>query len=249
MSKIRIKGDTSGYVDLATSATGGKLGIGTDTPDYDLTVEGSSHPRIRINSTDNTASGLFMHVSNSGTQTGTATLRVDGSGNYSVYNGTSSSPLTMNIDGSGRMTRPNHPCFLANGNQGGWQTVTQGNTITVAFHQEQFDQGSVYNNSTMRFVAPIAGKYLLHFSSYVRLETNDDDTNHAYARIQKNGSNYAETFHIYGYANNGDADQMITITVIMDMAANDYAMCALSAASGSASHYQPGSQFMGYLIA
>mgnify|MGYP001446560558 CR=1 FL=1 len=92
MSKIRIKGDTSDYVDLTASATGGKLGIGTDTPDYDLTIEGSGHPRVRINSTDNTASGLFMHVSNSGTQTGTATLRVDGSGNYSVYNGTSSSP-------------------------------------------------------------------------------------------------------------------------------------------------------------
>ena len=53
MSKIRIKGDTSDYVDLTASATGGKLGIGTDTPDYDLTGEGSRHPRIKIYSTIN----------------------------------------------------------------------------------------------------------------------------------------------------------------------------------------------------
>jgi len=155
----------------------------------------------------------------------------------------------MIIDASGRVTMPSQPCFLVNGNQGGWQTVSAGGTSTVAFHQEQFDQGNCFNNSTMRFVAPVSGKYLLHFSAYVRLETQDDDTNHAYTRITRNGSIYAETHYVYGYQNNGDADQQATLTVIMDMSANDYAMAALNAASGSASFYQPGCQFMGYLVA
>ena len=135
MSKIRIKGDTSDYVDLTASATGGKLGIGTDTPDYDLTVEGSSHPRIKINSTNNTASGLFMTVRNSGTLTGTATTRIDETGNYSIYNGTTSSPLNMNIDASGRVTKPNQPAFLAkvNANIGNLSVNTASNVDTVSY--------------------------------------------------------------------------------------------------------------------
>ena len=212
-------GANSAHLTLSGSANRG-LKISTSNPD------GQNDGTVILNAQDTEASGVYakMAFQTAGTE-------------------------RMKIDNAGRVTKPSQPCFLVNGNQGGWQTVSQGNTSTVSFHQEQFDQGNNFNNSTMRFVAPVAGKYLLHFSAYVRLESYDDDSNHAYTRIQKNGSNYAETFYIYGYFNKGDADQQTTITVIMDMAANDYAMCALSAASGSASYYQPGCQFMGYLVA
>ena len=256
-SKDLATGETR-FVNAAGDTMTGNLGINETSPSGSLHVKGTSstHGKIILGAggSGGSANNNFMEfnkhdgtklgeleVGESVTNGGSLVFKTTPSG------GSATSRMTINHDGY--VTMPNQPCFLANGNQGGWQTVSQGNTSTVAFHQEQFDQGNCYNNSTMRFVAPVAGKYLLHFSAYVRLESNDDDTNHAYTRIQKNGSNYAETFYIYGYVNNGDADQQTTITVIMDMAANDYAMCSLSAASGSASYYQPGCQFMGYLVA
>lgn len=252
------------YVNTSGDTMTGKLALtqaNSNTPPF--VIEAATEPNDFSVSGYSDANGAYYMLGanmylNSGGNTATwessensAGILLDSRGTNGVEfsTGTGTGTVNLKVDGSGRVTMPNQPCFLANGNQGGWQTVSQGNTSTVAFHQEQFDQGNCYNNSTMRFVAPVAGKYLLHFSAYVRLESNDDDTNHAYTRIQKNGSNYAETFYIYGYVNNGDADQQTTITVIMDMAANDYAMCALSAASGSASYYQPGCQFMGYLVA
>ena len=243
---IKVAGTDAVHI-KPTAAHGTGIGIGTNAPLRQLHISNTS-ANSEIAFTAGT-SGVSSILFGDGL-TGTAIYK-----GYLQYNHAQDKMLiataagsSINIDSSGRVTKPYQPCFLVNGNQGGWQTVTQGNTSTVAFHQEQFDQGNCFNNSTMRFVAPVAGKYLLHFSAYARLESNDDDTNHAYTRIQKNGSNYAETFHIYGYVNNGDADQQTTITVIMDMAANDYAMCALSSASGSASFYQPGCQFMGYLL-
>ena len=216
MSKIRIKGDTSGYVDLATSATGGKLGIGTDTPDYDLTVEGSSHPRIRINSTDNTASGLFMHVSNSGTQTGTATLRVDGSGNYSVYNGTSSSPLNMNIDASGRVTKPNQPMFEAYltanmSHPSGVYNMSTGDSWTT-----RTNIGSYFSNGT--FTAPVAGSYLFTAG----IATNGATTQMTYfsCEFEVNGSRRYINWH--GKGGNTGSYMSNTNSAVIRLAASDY---------------------------
>ena len=41
---------------------------------------------------------------------------------------------------------------------------------------------------------------------------------------------------------------MSHVTVIMDMAANDYASGYMTAASGACSYYGGASQFMGYLL-
>ena len=234
-STIRLKrtaGGTNNDAGLQfTSAAGANSGYGMGGIWFKNSVDNNAYALIRARTDDSTGtSGRLDFITS----------------DAAVGNSTAS---RMTIDSLGRVTMSNQPCFLVTGNSGGWQTVSAGGTSTVSFNGEQFDQGNCFNNSTMRFVAPVAGKYLLHFSAYVRLETNDDDTNHAYTRIMKNGNYYAETFHVYGYINNGDADQQAGITVIMDMSANDYAMCALSAASGSASFYQSGCQFMGYLVA
>jgi len=216
MSKIRIKGDTSGYVDLATSATGGKLGIGTDTPDYDLTVEGSSHPRIRINSTDNTASGLFMHVSNSGTQTGTATLRVDGSGNYSVYNGTSSSPLNMNIDASGRVTKPNQPMFEAyltanmSHPSGVYNMSTGDSWATRANVGNHFSSGT--------FTAPVAGSYL--FTAGIATNGSTTAMNYFSCEFEVNGSRRYINWD--GKGANTASYMSQTNSAVIRLAASDY---------------------------
>jgi len=143
---------------LKVDATNNRVGIGTSTPDYDLTVEGSSHPRIKINSTNNTASGLFMTVRNSGTLTGTATTRIDETGNYTIYNGTTSSPLNMNIDASGRVTKPNQPAFFARHTTASAYTsayITNWSSVT-------YNVGNHFNGSTGVFTSPVAGVYQLN---------------------------------------------------------------------------------------
>jgi len=239
-----LKVDSTNDRVLINTTTEGRHSEGADI--LTIAAPDDGHSGITVRSGTSSYGSLYFSDATSGAGEYAGSVQFSHSNNQLAL-GVAGSDF-LKIDSSGRVTKPSQPCFLVNGNQGGWQTVSASATSTVAFHQEQFDQGNCFNNSTMKFVAPVAGKYLLHFSAYVRLETQDDDTNHAYTRIQKNGSNYAETFHVYGYQNNGDADQQTTITVIVDMAANDYAMCALSAASGSASFYQPGCQFMGYLI-
>ena len=229
MSKIRIKGDTSDYVDLTASATGGKLGIGTDTPDYDLTVEGSSHPRIKINSTNNTASGLFMTVRNSGTLTGTATTRIDETGNYSIYNGTTSSPLNMNIDASGRVTKPNQPAFLAKVNSNiNNLSVNTASNVDIPITNEIFDLNNNFSSST--FTAPVTGKYVLGF--HARLDNIDaSTTSYSFYLVTSNRT--------YSYIFDPDVgnDRLYsspTLNILTDMDANDTAKMQYYVNAGAA---------------
>ena len=245
MSKIRIKGDTSDYVDLTASATGGKLGIGTDTPDYDLTVEGSSHPRIKINSTNNTASGLFMTVRNSGTLTGTATTRIDETGNYSIYNGTTSSPLNMNIDASGRVTKPNQPAFLAkvNANIGNLSVNTASN-VDIPITNEIFDLNNNFSSST--FTAPVTGKYVLGF--HMRLDNIDAATTSYSLYLVTSNRTYSYIFD--PDVGNDRLYYSPTLNILTEMDANDTAKMQYYVNAGAAQATLVNSTyFYGYLVA
>lgn len=153
----------------------------------------------------------------------------------------------MVMDANGNVTKPLQPAFLAYGGAS-WTTISGGSTGTMTISNQIYDVGNNFNTSNYRFTAPVAGKYFLHIHSYVRLETTDDDANHAYVRIYINGGIYVQSNSIFGYYNHGDPDQAVDVTLVADMAANDYATCALSAASGDASYYGGACQFMGYLI-
>ena len=69
-----------------------------------------------------------------------------------------------------------------------WQTVSSGNTAVIQLNVAHSNVGSNYNTSNYRFTAPVAGKYLFSINCYCRLETHDDDSNHAYVFLQKNGA-------------------------------------------------------------
>jgi hypothetical protein len=155
--------------------------------------------------------------------------------------------IQMTIDGSGRVTMPNQPSFNVRG-AAAWTTTTQGNNTTFSHNTVAFNVGNHFNTSNNRFVAPVAGRYLFVTNAYVRLESNDDDTNHAYIYIHKNGAAYNNAYAIFGYVNNGDADQTQNVSVVMDMAVNDYATLSFNAASGSMSYYGNGTTFSGFLI-
>ena len=154
----------------------------------------------------------------------------------------------MTINADGYVTKPKQPCFLARGNTGSWVTVSSGAEQNVAFGNVVFDLANNFSTSTNRFTAPVAGKYLFHFHCYMRLTSNDDDTNYATTRFYKNGSVYENYHNILGYNNSGDSDQIGPLTAIIDLAATDYVTAGLKANSGNAEFYQPNCNFTGYLL-
>lgn len=149
---------------------------------------------------------------------------------------------------AGHVVKPNQPSFLARGNTGAWVTVSSGTQQNVAFGNVVFDLANNFSTSTNRFTAPVAGKYLFHFHCYMRLTSNDDDTNYATTRFYKNGSVYENYHNILGYNNSGDSDQIGPLTAIIDLAATDYVTAGLKANSGNAEFYQPNCNFTGYLL-
>ena len=161
------------------------------------------------------------------------------------YNGAGNDEVVL--DTTGRMTIPNQPSFQAYG-ASQWQTVTSGNTQVIALNVAASNIGNDYNTSNYRFTAPVAGQYLFSINCYCRLETHDDDSNHAYIFLQKNGVTYINSIAIYGYYNSGDVDQTQNICGLMTMAAGDYATAALNAASGDASAYRGATTFSGFLV-
>ena len=173
------------------------------------------------------------------------TAKTDNS--YSIY-GYPASGEVFNINSSGHVTLPYQPCFLARGNTGGWVSVSSGNEQNVAFGNVVFDVGSNFSTSNNRYTAPVAGKYLFHFHCYMRLSSQDDDTNYATTRFYKNGSVYENYHNILGYQNSGDSDQIGPLTAIIDLAATDYVTAGLKANNGDADFYQPNCNFTGFLI-
>ena len=223
---VNTAGDTM-TGDLTISSTAGQLKLtDTDGTEQNTTIK-QSGGNLFIQSRDNTNNAGVVFAGNGG-------------GNYSEH---------MRINASGQVTMPSQPAF-AGKSHSAWHTATQGNTIVVDFVANSilYNTGNHFNVSNNRFVAPIAGKYLFHTQSYVKLDTSDDDGNHGYIWIKKNGSGYLESYEIFGYMNSGDADQTVTVTTIMDMAVNDYATLELTGASGSTSYYGPATNFSGYLL-
>ena len=166
--------------------------------------------------------------------------------------------ITIHANGTtsfngGAVTIPSQPTFAVHSNDNTWTTVSSGSNTIIPFNQVQWNIGSHFKTDAgtgqnQRFIAPVAGKYIFHLKSYVRLETSDDDGNHAYTRIRVNGGQYLNYYNIFGYQNHGDADQNADLTAVCDLSANDYVHCDLSAASGSASFYNGACVFWGYLI-
>jgi len=153
----------------------------------------------------------------------------------------------MRITKEGRVTKPHQPSFSVNGT-GGWQTVTSGNTTDIQLNTTHSNVSSSYNSGNYRFTAPVAGVYVFMINAYCRLETQDDDSNHAYIFLRKNGATYISAMAIYGYYNSGDADQTQNVCCTMTMAVGDYATAALNAASGDASVYRGATTFSGFLM-
>ena len=128
----------------------------------------------------------------------------------------------LSSDGAGTFTTSglglaNTPSFYATLSSS--QTITQGATTKVQIDTELYDSDGCYDNSTnYRFTPTTAGKYFVF--GKVGLNNNQTNGSTPFARIYKNGSNYA----ISGFSNgNSFGVNTADVSTIVDMnGSSDY---------------------------
>lgn len=233
MAKIRVKGDTSGYIDIAAPDVAGaatvnldkiaqtdqtvnftsNVGIGTASPSrvLDIVATGSTPPRI----TGTSNNGGYLDFHNNAATSGRYRIGqgyATATDNIGFLNNEANAPLVfgtnnterMRIDASGRVTKPYQPAFCVHGTGGSFVGVNVSGADIL-------NNGSHFNTTTGRFTAPIDGMYC--FS--INLTT--EDTNSHFSFIAVNGASVAGLQLSYGVVY-----QSATQTVIVSLSAGDY---------------------------
>jgi len=118
----------------------------------------------------------------------------------------------MRIDSVGRMTLPYQTMFTARNSYS--YNIAVGTPQLVTLNDYFVNVGSCYNNSTMRFTAPIAGQYQLTVTGM--LNTGQSSTGNGSIRLRKNGTEFTYT-HM-----NGVHPASACLTLIVSASANDY---------------------------
>ena len=217
MSSIRLQGTSSGYYDLTVPAAAGTNSIDlSNLPVKDsngnLSVIGDI---IRNDTTLGTMkfalqyNGADAAVFRRNNTTGVAT----------ISNGYAGAAIdSLNIDLAGRITTPNQPSFMA---YGGWSYAAS-TYIWKGFATVDHNIGSHWNNSTGRFTAPIAGRYMIYATNHHSTTTSY----HLWAFL-KNGSlgggNWVQSYNTGGGYNTTSKQQ------VFNLVAGDYLEVASNA--------------------
>ena len=174
MAKLRINGDSSGYVDLEApnAASSSTLHLDqvpqkntantfTETQQITNTTNGAYY-KINAPTSGDISSGYLVYQGSTvrgGFYTNPTHGMTHISDNYHTFRNNNANRMT--IDSNGYVTTPYQPSFNAQRttNQG-----IQGGT-TLVFDQARHNTGNHYNTSTGVFTAPIAGDYLFTFKA------------------------------------------------------------------------------------
>jgi len=213
--KFQLRNSTSNFNTL-TADTSGQVGIGTTSPNAKLHIS-QNGPILALGSTGSTDPRIDFY--DQGTTTIGATMFLDQSEDTLCILRTASGSATdgLRIDSSGRVTKPSQPAFQIKGistsiSAGGEVYDDSGDWDAVLL-----DVGSNFNTSNGRFTAPVAGNYFLNASQFCVQSTTGT---YQGIRINKNGSEYGHI--MYGYVQTA-ADETVAVSVVMPMAAGDYA--------------------------
>ena len=116
-------------------------------------------------------------------------------------------------DSSGRVLMPYQPAFCAHDDG----SSAYANNSTIVFNTVKFNTGSHYSNSTGRFTAPVAGKYL--FYAQFLGETSSNTRTIAYLSFNGSTGSGDQTVEISATTKDYNSAQA---TTIMNLAAGDY---------------------------
>ena len=210
MSKIRIKGDTSGYVDLETSATGSNLSVtgntttsGTATFNNDIIA----NKHLRIYTTDDQANQWYVYNHTDDT------FRIN-------YNGAGNDEIIL--DTNGIMRKPGNPWFDVRGSGSSWTSAAVNENILNIFNTSLYQNtGGGFNSSNSTYTAPVVGRYCFLLHSYTKGGSTGAAGSYLYPRLYKNGSSIHPRSNIMHYNSNENYDTGIENTILVDMAVND----------------------------
>jgi hypothetical protein len=201
----------------------GNLGIGTTSPNGALHVKGiSDHGKIVVEhggtsgSTNHNFISFHNHAGNTVAEIQSEENATNSSALLFKTGGTTTN---MTVSHNGYVTMPNQPCFSAGGDFG-WTDVgnSYGKVTPWRTNQTgQFNSG-MWNNSTGRATAPVAGRYQFNLNIYV----NNSGEYFHYGRLYLNGSAFAGTMLHLGDTSNDYPDETMGASFIVNMSANDY---------------------------
>ena len=159
--------------------------------------------------------------------------------------------VSSNATISGYLTISNQPSFQAHRGGGANYTITNGSdSVVLPFNTVRHNTTSSYNTSNYRFTAPIAGKYL--FTATVRW---DGSSGGSYLRTfftvngssGQGGSSFNYGHQIMGPSGYSSSYQSLTISAVINLAANDYVSVVGGINSGTTDMHAE-SQWSGQLL-
>jgi hypothetical protein len=230
MAKLRINGDSSGYVDLEAPNAASSSTLDLDqVPQKNVANVFTTHQVIRTDTAsggytaypsltlrnDNVNGYSVLHF-NRGATTQSARIEVDnnnGSPTIGMY--ATSAGNGIKVDHNGVVTKPNQPAFFAHRNGGNYTETTA--TAKVYIDGTRFNHGGHYDTTNNRFVAPVDGVYQFNASVNCYYISSGYQLR---AFLYVNGSNYVvgDSFHS---ANNAH-DLVASVSHVINLSANDY---------------------------
>lgn len=244
MAKIRIKGDTSGYVDLSAPNTASSSTLDLDQlPQKNVTNTFSADMSFGDNNKVNLGTGndlqLYHDGSNNYIKSAAAGwLNVPLSGNGMTVADSNFSNIFFKIDSSGRVTKPQQPVFRATNGS----SATGSNSVII-FTQKDFDVSNSYNTGTGAFTAPATGHYLFYVAGLYNVNTTSPTWK---VSFYKNNSQDSVLAEYQSSLNSNGYNVLFNGSIITHMAAGDYMQIYNHSSNVHISGTQ--TKFGGYLI-